>query len=123
MSVETLTAREVAEVFDAEEAWYFYTPWRAENGERKQAQASWYHLSDLARDDEIFTKDLGSFYVEATGGSTDFDSSGDMYVVIRSERTGQLFRKDGWYQSHSGSEWDGDLYEVKPVERTVVFYE
>lgn len=121
MSDQKLTAREVSEVFDAEEAWYFYTPWRSE--EKRQAQASWYHVSDIDTDTEIFTEHLGSFYVHATGGSTDYDSSGGMYVVLRSERTGQLFRKEGWYQSHSGSEWDGDVYEVQAREKTVTVYE
>lgn len=35
----------------------------------------------------------------------------------------QLFRKEGYYASHYGSDWDGDLCEVEAVERTVTFYE
>lgn len=35
----------------------------------------------------------------------------------------QLFRKEGYYASHYGSDWDGDLYECEVVERTVKFYD
>lgn len=35
----------------------------------------------------------------------------------------QLFRKEGYYASHYGSDWDGDLYECEAVARVVTFYE
>jgi hypothetical protein len=35
----------------------------------------------------------------------------------------QFFRMDGYYSSGSGTDYDGDMYVVKPVERTVTFYE
>lgn len=45
----------------------------------------------------------------------------EIYVVIRVGS--QLFKKEGWYQSHYGEDWDGDLREVHAVERLVTFYE
>lgn len=42
------------------------------------------------------------------------------YVVI--EVGGRFFRKDGWHQSHYGSEFDCDLYEAQPVERMITEY-
>lgn len=47
----------------------------------------------------------------------------DISVVIYVEDTGQFFKKEGCYRSYDGSEWDGDLREVSPVERMVMFYE
>jgi len=35
----------------------------------------------------------------------------------------QLFRMDGYYESDYGTDWDGDLYEVKSVVKEVTFYE
>lgn len=35
----------------------------------------------------------------------------------------QLFRKEGYYASHYGSDWDGDLYECEIAERMVKFYD
>lgn len=35
----------------------------------------------------------------------------------------QYFRKDGYYLSHDGSYWDGDLFEVHPTQKTVTVYE
>jgi hypothetical protein len=35
----------------------------------------------------------------------------------------QMFRMDGYYASDYGTDWDGDLYEVKPVVKEVTFYE
>lgn len=35
----------------------------------------------------------------------------------------QLFRKDGFYQSHYGTDWDGDFREVKEQQKTVTVYE
>ena len=35
----------------------------------------------------------------------------------------QLFRKEGFYASHYGFEFDGDFDEVRPAEKTVTVYE
>lgn len=35
----------------------------------------------------------------------------------------QYFRKEGYYASHYGYDWDGDFKEVRPVEKTVIVYE
>lgn len=35
----------------------------------------------------------------------------------------QLFRKEGFYASDYGSDWDGDCYEVRAVERPTTYYE
>lgn len=35
----------------------------------------------------------------------------------------QLFRKDGYYASHYGTEWDGEFREVHEATKTVTVYE
>lgn len=55
------------------------------------------------------------------------DMGSELYVVIQvtSEdlQTVRLFRKDGYYQSHYGSDWDGTFREVTAQERTITVYE
>lgn len=46
-----------------------------------------------------------------------------VWVVVRTETTGQFFRMNGYYSSYEGSEYDGGLFEVTPQERTVTVYE
>lgn len=67
---------------------------------------------------------LGAVFVESNYGG---EGDGDQYwIVFRVElpdgRT-RYVRVDGWYQSYSGGEYDGDPYEVFPVQRQVTFYE
>lgn len=50
------------------------------------------------------------------------EGKGDEIWVVVSVGT-QLFRKDGYYSSGYGSDWDGDLYEVVAREVTVTVYE
>jgi hypothetical protein len=46
----------------------------------------------------------------------------DIWVVIKVGD--QLFRKDGYYGSGYGEDWDGgEPTEVRPVEKTVTVYE
>jgi len=63
------------------------------------------------------------FEIESFGG----EGSGDDYwMVIRlvfPDGVERLFKKPGWYASYDGGCLDGDLREVKPVERVVTFYE
>ena len=35
----------------------------------------------------------------------------------------QFFKKTGYYASHYGTEWDGDVKIVTPVIRAITFYE
>lgn len=45
----------------------------------------------------------------------------ETYVVLQVGT--QLFRKDGYYQSHYGNDWDGHFREVQAREKTVLVYE
>ena len=43
-----------------------------------------------------------------------------MFVI---EVAGALYRKDGFYAGHDGAYWDGPFRVVKPVVRSVTFFE
>lgn len=61
--------------------------------------------------------------VEQFGGMGDGDTQ---YIVISvTDEYGavRLFKRNGWYQSFHGGEYDGPTEEVKPVDRIVTFYE
>lgn len=55
------------------------------------------------------------------------EGQGDDYWVVVSVSDGltsRYFRMDGWYASYgNGGELDGEVSEVTPVEKMVVFYE
>lgn len=61
--------------------------------------------------------------VDSGGGEGEGSNA---YVVVKVTHPGghvQHFRKNGYYASHYGYDWDGELYEVKPVEKTITVYE
>ena len=47
----------------------------------------------------------------------------DLKAVMQLEGDDRFFVKEGYYQSHEGSYWDGYFYEAKPVEKTVIDWE
>lgn len=49
------------------------------------------------------------------------DEGSSIWFVVRIGD--QLFRKDGYYASHYGTDWDGAFYEVKAAQKTVTVYE
>lgn len=44
------------------------------------------------------------------------------YTAVIFEVDGRLFRKEGYYASHYGTDWDGDFSEVEVYEKTVKDY-
>lgn len=56
--------------------------------------------------------------VEDFGGGE--GSGEERWVVV--QIGDQLFRKTGWYASHYGSEFDGDLEEVEAYQKTITAY-
>jgi hypothetical protein len=57
-------------------------------------------------------------HVAGAGGEGEGDS-----IWFVTKVGDQLFRKDGYYASHYGTDWDGDFREVQAVEKTVIVYE
>lgn len=61
---------------------------------------------------------FGAFeVVKSFGGEGKGDSA---WVVIRAG--GRLFRKDGYYASYDGAEFDGEFTEVEEYQKTVTAY-
>jgi len=69
--------------------------------------------------------------VEGLGTVEVIDSDGGegqgevIYFVLKISAgdTVRYFRKDGYYASHYGTDWDGSFAEVSAVQRTVTFWE
>lgn len=55
------------------------------------------------------------FVESETGHEGDWETS--TYVIIKVGE--QFFRKTGWYASHHGTEWDGQLTEVHETYQNV----
>lgn len=72
---------------------------------------------------ELLTKnDLKVELEDAYGG----EGQGDCYWIVFWVKSGKdkiLLKQDGWYASYEGGTLDGDLTEVKPVEKVVIEYE
>lgn len=64
---------------------------------------------------ELGTLEFVEGYTGGEGGGE------DAYVVFK--LGDRYFRKQGYYASHYGTDWDGELREVNPVQRVVTFYE
>lgn len=59
------------------------------------------------------------FKVLETTGGMDEGSNASITFTYK----GRTFRKSGYYASHYGYDWDGELIEVRPVEKTITVYE
>jgi hypothetical protein len=77
------------------------------------------HYSDVGT--EINTP-LGTVKIVQTEGGSEGDGE-HAHLVIQVERSGQFFRKDGYYQSYDGLYLDGELREVHETTKTVKVYE
>lgn len=134
MSDKQYTAREVQEALENHTWPFTYTHYEygyndegryarlGDGVERTQiAEFSWHEIEDVT----------GGVYKGTAVGDVEVvevDDGGeghgeDIHAVIRVVETGQLFRMNGSYMSHYGSEWDGQLFPVNAVTREVTFYE
>lgn len=59
--------------------------------------------------------------VDALTGDYDSSDYDSVWIVVKVGD--QLFKKTGWYASHSGHDWDGDTTEVHATEKTITVYE
>lgn len=96
------------------------------NGE---GQTGWYDLIEAFpwRNDVEKIVQLSSGKLEILDHRSGGEEEGTvMWLVLKfTDNNGneQFFKKDGWYQSFHGGEWEGDFREVKATTREVVFYE
>lgn len=73
----------------------------------------WYFLYDLTLRGEV----VSLTEVETTGGMDEGSHASVTFKI-----GDQFFQKVGYYQSHYGYEWDGDFFEVEPVQKTITVY-
>lgn len=89
--------------------------------DREDAEfCSWY---ELKQGDGGYVPGLGEVaYVADYGG----EGQGEEYWVVFSVTDGDVtrhFRMDGSYASYYGAEFDGDLREVTPQQKTITVWE
>lgn len=63
-----------------------------------------------------------AFVLEDHGGEGQGDEYWLIFQVVADGVT-KLYRRNGWYASYSGGEYDGPTEEVKPVQKLVTVYE
>lgn len=56
--------------------------------------------------------------VHTTGGEDEGSYASSTFQI-----GDQYFRKSGYYASHYGYDWDGELEEVRPVQKVVTVFE
>lgn len=113
----TLSAAQVLKAYNDEQFLSFSSYMEEKYGDGWSSVDSW---SSFGYSNGKVTIDGDEYeweYVENIGG----EGEGEYRAVVF--RVGdQLFRKEGYYQSHYGSDWDGNLEEVEAFEKTVTDY-
>lgn len=74
-------------------------------------------------DDGENVEDLGTVEVVDNFGGEGMGDHAHLVFRITNPDGVRHFKIDGYYASYDGTTWDGRLYEVKPVEKTVTVYE
>ena len=115
--MEKLTAQQIIEKLNSLEETY-----ESEWGGFKNDFG--YHDLDTDQEDtKEDIKELGKMeYIVDSDRALEGDAE-CMTTVILFKDHGVYIRLDGFYASYGESEWDGEYHEVKPIEKTVTFYE
>lgn len=86
-------------------------------------EAGWDAVQEHSDQDGGWPTPIGSLeQIDSFGG----EGKGDEYWMILRLTQGDVertFKKEGYYASHYGHEWDGYFSEVSPVEKTVIVWE
>lgn len=69
------------------------------------------------------THDVLFEHVETSGGEGQGDHQHIVFKTTDVLNDVQYWKKEGYYNSYDGGEWDGDFGQVTPIERVVTFYE
>ena len=89
-----------------------------EDGERGWSEIAYGDPGDIS---EILLKGEKVKVIYIDGESGGEGSGESVWAIIKVGV--QYFKKTGYYMSHDGTHWDGDVTEVKRKQRTVTFYE
>ena len=86
-------------------------------------QSGWNAVERHSDKDDGWPTPIGSLEkIDSFGG----EGKGDEYWMILRLTQGDVertFKKEGYYASHYGHEWDRYFSEVSPVEKTVIVWE
>lgn len=89
-------------------------------------ETGWYQWSELADCEHEPVAVEGAGSVEVVHGETGGEGAAEhcemVFKVTAGDGTVRFFKKEGWYQSFNGTEWDGDFFEVEPALRTITVY-
>lgn len=99
---------------------YEYTPWKATEPVDDILEGSDFWGYEGQEHEPFEVPDFGTLaYVDGeTGGEGSAEYIWQVWSVTDADGV-QYFKKDGYYMSYDGSNWDGALYEVEPFEKTV----
>lgn len=100
----------------------------------KYFDSSWVKIIDqspkyiLAKDyskyEIVGCPDLGRCRVVVCGDvNYDGDSAGSAEIVLYFEDHDVFIKKEGYYTSYDGYDFDGDLRIVRPRQKTITYYE
>ncbi|MFF0498479.1 hypothetical protein ACFYU5_18885 [Nocardia aobensis] len=100
-----------------------------ESYEDEHGEGGWYFWKYEAPDSGVMIPGIGNVrVVDSVGGGE--GSGEEMYLIFSVQPEGEkyawnvkYYRKDGYYASFDGSNWDGGFFEVKKVQRTVTLFE
>lgn len=82
----------------------------------------WRDERDGDRPEEI--ADLGTVTVVDTVGGSEGDGESQFVVIkVAQGETVRYFKKEGYYSSYGGSDWDGEIRSVWPSQKTITVYE
>lgn len=100
---------------------YEYTPWRATESVPAAIEGSefWHEGYEHG---PFVVEGLGtlSYVTGEHGGEGSAEYIWQVWSVVNLDTDEiQYFKKDGYYASYDGSNWDGEIYEVEPFEKTV----
>jgi hypothetical protein len=87
---------------------------------------SWYELEEIlcGKHNRLSVDGFGELSQEFfdTGGEGHGENVYMVFRLVNAQGT-HFFKKEGYYASHYGTDWDGPFSQVTPVERMVTFYE
>lgn len=105
----------------------FITEYTTREGKDVRYEDSgWYAWQEAPIGEAVEVDRVGSVTVVEFDDEDHRDYERKIHFIFRVEDAAGVvthFKKDGFYQSYSGSDWDGDFYEVNQVEKTVLVWD
>lgn len=98
---------------------YTYTTWQDEVVDSVVAGSDFWSEGEDSDAIKLDDEHTAEFFVGETGGEGSAEHIWQVWKVTDADGNYQYFMKTGYYMSYDGSNWDGDLVEVEPYEKTV----